>query len=109
MSLFNFTAATLVSAFCHAMSTAWKSDRRAARRRRKSIAAFNALDDRTLMDIGVSRCEIRELVDAQIRFEAEAVAAKAPPSAIRNILGDALLRIGPVYSLTPASRPSPSA
>ncbi len=52
-----------------------RSDRRAAQRRRKSIAEFGALDDRTLKDIGVSRGEIRELVDAQVRFEAEAVAA----------------------------------
>jgi uncharacterized protein YjiS (DUF1127 family) len=31
-----------------------KSDRRAAQRRRKSIAEFGALDDRTLKDIGVT-------------------------------------------------------
>ncbi len=57
-----------------------KSDRRAAQRRRKSIAEFGALDDRTLKDIGVSRGEIRELVDAQVRFEAEAVASNAVAS-----------------------------
>ena len=44
--------------------------------RRKSIAELQALNDRTLKDIGVSRGEIRDLVDAQLRFEAEALAPK---------------------------------
>ena len=44
-------------------------------KRRKAIAELGALDDRMLKDIGVSRGAIRELVDAQLRFEAEAVAA----------------------------------
>ncbi len=39
-------------------------------KRRKAITELGALDDRTLQDIGVSRGEIRELVDAQLRFEA---------------------------------------
>ncbi len=65
----------LLGAFLNPMNAARKSDRRAAQRRRKSIAEFGALDERTLKDIGVSRSEIRELVDTQIRFEAEAVTA----------------------------------
>ncbi len=75
MSIFSITDVTSAGAFLNPMDAARKSDRRAAQRRRKAIAEFGALDDRTLKDIGVSRGEIRELVDAQIRFEAEAVAA----------------------------------
>ncbi len=75
MSLFNITDATLAGALCNAMDAARKSDRRAAQRQRKSTAEFGALDDRTLRDIGVSRGAIRDLVDAQLRFEVEAVAA----------------------------------
>ena len=75
MSIFNITDYTPAAALCNAIDAARKSDRRAAQRRRKSIAEFGALDDRTLRDIGVSRGAIRELVDAQLRFEAEAVAA----------------------------------
>ena len=50
-------------------------------RRRKAIAELSALDDRMLKDIGVSRGAIRELVDAQLRFEAEAVAPEPRPVA----------------------------
>ena len=76
MSIFSITDVTSASAFLNPMDAIRKSDRRAARRRRMSIAEFSALDDRTLKDIGVSRSEIRELADAQLRFEAEAVAAQ---------------------------------
>ncbi len=48
-------------------------------RRRKAIAELGALNDRMLKDIGVSRGTIRELVDAQLRFEAEAGAAAVAP------------------------------
>ncbi len=75
MSIFSITDVTPVGAFLNPINAARKSDRRTAHRRRKSIAEFGALDERTLKDIGVSRREIRKLVDAQIRFEAEAVAA----------------------------------
>ncbi len=37
-------------------------------KRRKAIAELQALDNRTLQDIGISRGAIRELVDAQLRF-----------------------------------------
>jgi uncharacterized protein YjiS (DUF1127 family) len=40
-------------------------------KRRKAIAELGTLDDRTLQDIGVSRGAIRELVDAQLRFDAQ--------------------------------------
>ena len=40
--------------------------------RRKAIAELGALDDRMLKDIGVNRGSIRELVDAQLRFQAGA-------------------------------------
>ena len=50
-------------------------------KRRKAIAELSALDDRMLKDIGVSRGAIRELVDAQLRFEAEAVAPQPRPAA----------------------------
>ena len=72
MSIFSITDVTPAGAFCNAMDAARKSDRRAAQRRRKAVAKFDALDDRTLMDIGVSRGTIRELVDARLRFEAVA-------------------------------------
>ena len=75
MSIFSITDVTPVGTFFNPMNAARMSDRRAAQRRRKSIAEFGALDERTLKDIGVSRREIRKLVDAQVRFEAEAVAA----------------------------------
>lgn len=41
-------------------------------RRRRAIAELGALDDRMLKDIGISRGDIRGLVDAQFRHEAEA-------------------------------------
>ncbi len=44
-------------------------------KRRKAIAELSTLDDRMLRDIGISRGEIREVVDAQLRHEAEADAA----------------------------------
>ena len=51
-------------------------------KRRKAIAELGALDDRTLKDIGVSRGAIRELVDAQLRFEAEAAAPERRPAPV---------------------------
>ncbi len=48
--------------------------------RRKAITELSTLDDRTLQDIGVSRGAIRELVDAQLRFEAEARTAERRPA-----------------------------
>ena len=50
------------------------------RRRRKAIAELAALNDHMLRDIGVSRGAIRELVDAQLRHEAEAGAEAAAPA-----------------------------
>ncbi len=47
--------------------------------RRKAIAELGALDDRMLKDIGVSRGTIRELVDAQLRHQAETGAAAVAP------------------------------
>jgi uncharacterized protein YjiS (DUF1127 family) len=41
-------------------------------KRRKAIAELGALDDRMLKDIGIGRGDIRGLVDAQLRHEAEA-------------------------------------
>ncbi len=38
-------------------------------KRRQAIAELGALDNRMLRDIGISRGSIRELVDAQLRFE----------------------------------------
>jgi uncharacterized protein YjiS (DUF1127 family) len=46
---------------------------RAAAERRKRIAELNALDDRTLQDIGVDRRAIPDLVDTQLQTEAEAM------------------------------------
>ncbi len=37
-------------------------------KRRKAIAELQALDNRTLQDIGISRGSIREVVDAQLRL-----------------------------------------
>ncbi len=48
-------------------------------KRRKAIAELDALDDRMLMDIGVSRGAIRELVNAQLRHEAETGAEAVAP------------------------------
>ncbi len=48
-------------------------------KRRKAITELSTLDDRTLQDIGVSRGQIRELVDAQLRFDAETGAETAAP------------------------------
>ena len=45
---------------------------RAAAERRKRIAELNALDDRTLQDVGVDRRVIPELVATQLQTEAEA-------------------------------------
>ncbi len=45
---------------------------RAAHRRRAAIGELSALDDCILQDIGVNRRSIPELVDAQLRLEAEA-------------------------------------
>ncbi len=56
-------------------------------RRRKAIAELQALDDRTLRDIGINRGAIRELVDAQLRFEADAAAKAAEPRPARPVFG----------------------
>ncbi|MCH6588275.1 MAG: DUF1127 domain-containing protein [Proteobacteria bacterium] len=56
-------------------------------KRRKAIAELSTLDDRTLRDIGVSRGSIRELVDAQLRFEAAAVAVERRPAPVRAGFG----------------------
>ena len=48
--------------------------------RRKAVAELAALNDHTLRDIGVSRGSIRELVDAQLRFEAETDPADPRPA-----------------------------
>ena len=37
-------------------------------KRRKAIAELSALDNRMLRDIGISRGEIRDLVEAQLRY-----------------------------------------
>ncbi len=55
--------------------------------RRKAITELSALSDRTLRDIGVSRGSIRELVDAQLRFEAAAVAVERRPAPVRPGFG----------------------
>ncbi len=53
----------------------WRRRRQTIAKRRRAIAELHALDDRVLQDIGVDRRAIPELVDAQIRFEAEVEAA----------------------------------
>ncbi len=55
--------------------------------RRKAIAELGALDDHILQDIGVSRGSIRELVDAQLRFQAAAVAVERRPAPVRPGFG----------------------
>ena len=55
--------------------------------RRKAIAELQALDDRALRDIGINRGAIRELVDAQLRFEADAAAKAAEPHPARPVFG----------------------
>ena len=50
----------------------WRRRDKAVANRRKAIAELDALDDRTLRDIGVDRRSIPELVDAQLHAEAEA-------------------------------------
>ncbi len=47
-------------------------DLRRWQKRRKAIAELGALDNRMLRDIGISRGQIREVVDAQLRFQAGA-------------------------------------
>ncbi len=49
----------------------WRRRGKAIAKRRWAIAELDALDDRTLEDIGVNRRSIRELVDAQLQAEAE--------------------------------------
>ena len=58
----------------------WRRQDKAVAGRRKAIAELDALDDRTLQDIGVDRRSIPELVDAQLQAEAEA-AIPRPASA----------------------------
>lgn len=48
--------------------------------RRQAIAELDALDDRTLQDIGVDRRAIGELVDAQLQAEAEAAEPRPAPA-----------------------------
>jgi uncharacterized protein YjiS (DUF1127 family) len=48
-----------------------------ARRRRAAIRQLNALDDRMLKDIGISRGEIQYVVDGQL--SAERAATQTPP------------------------------
>ena len=50
----------------------WHRRRQAVAKRRRAIAELDGLDDRVLQDIGVNRRSIPELVDAQLRLEAEA-------------------------------------
>ncbi len=50
----------------------WRRQDKAVVDRRKAIAELDALDDRTLQDIGVDRRSIPELVDAQLQAEAKA-------------------------------------
>ncbi len=50
----------------------WRRRDKAVANRRKAIAELDALDDRTLQDIGVDRRSIPELVDAQLQADAEA-------------------------------------
>ena len=50
----------------------WRRRDKAVADRRKAIAELEALDDRTLQDIGVDRRSIPELVDAQLQAEAKA-------------------------------------
>ncbi len=49
----------------------WRRKSQAIAYRRHAIAELEALDDRILEDIGVNRRSIRDLVDAQLQFEAE--------------------------------------
>ncbi len=58
----------------------WRRRDKAVADRRKAIAELDALDDRTLQDIGVDRRSIPELVDAQLQAEAKA-AIPRPASA----------------------------
>ncbi len=56
----------------------WRRKSEFAASRRRAIAELDALDDRTLQDIGVNRRAIPELVDAQLRAETEAAEAVNP-------------------------------
>ncbi len=67
-------------------------------KRRKAIAELGALDDRMLKDIGVSRGAIRELVDAQLRHEAETGAAAVAP-------GPRLAPVGLGFAARPCAQP----
>lgn len=51
----------------------WRRKSEIAADRRKRVAELDALDDRTLQDIGVNRRAIPELVDAQLQAETEAM------------------------------------
>ena len=73
----------------------WRRKSEFAASRRKRIAELDALDDRILQDIGVDRRAIPELVDAQLRLEAEADAAKPRPASAR-----------PGFGAHPSARPS---
>ena len=52
--------------------------RRQRREVRASVAALSALDDRTLMDIGIDRSEIRSVVEETQRAEAAGTAGPSP-------------------------------
>ncbi len=61
----------------------WRRRGKAIAKRRRAMAELDALDDRTLEDIGVNRRSIRELVDAQLQAEAEAETAAPRPTPAR--------------------------
>ena len=54
----------------------WRRRGKATACRRRAIAELDALDDRSLQDIGVDRRSIPELVDAQLQAEAEAAESR---------------------------------
>ena len=72
----------------------WHKRRKAIAKRRRAIAELGALDDRTLQDIGVNRRSIPELVDAQLRHEAEAETADPRPAPA-----------APVFAARPCTQP----
>lgn len=65
----------------------WRHRDKAVADRSKAIAELDALDDRTLQDIGVDRRSIRELVDAQLQAEAKAEAAEPRRTSARPGIG----------------------
>ncbi len=65
----------------------WRRRGKTIAKRRRAIAELDALDDRVLQDIGVNRRSIPELVDAQLRHEAEAGAPDPRPALRPAVLG----------------------